>query len=105
MPARRIGTCGTGECLAQTIRESASTRVRLVGGRLARGPVAFAFLGVVIEGAADPRVVGDLMVVPHGNERKKAMRLLQIRIGPIGRVARAIVSQRDRFSRRLRARD
>ena len=59
-------------------------------------------VGVVVGGAAAPRVVGQLVVVPDDDERMPPVRLLQVGIAAIGRVADAVVAQRDRFAARLR---
>ena len=76
--------------------------IRAVGSSLARRPVPFAPLGIVIRGAVRPRVVGDLVVVPDDDERVLTMGLLEIWVGAIGGVTDSVVAQRDCFSPRLR---
>ncbi len=66
--------------------------VGLKGCRLARRKAAFGG-ALVVFGTGGPGVVGDFMVVPHGNHGCGGMQRLQIGIGLVLRVAHAVVGQ------------
>ena len=74
--------------------------VRLVRGTLADAPVGVAAL--VCGSAAAPRVVHDLMVVPDGDEGVGRVRGLQVDVGAIGGVARAVIHERRGLAGRQR---
>ena len=73
--------------------------VGLLGGGLARGPVAFT--GVVVLGASGVGVVGRLMVVPGTDPRQVEMRGLQVRIGLVLAVPGPVVGQRHDLVQRV----
>ncbi len=70
--------------------------VGLQGGRLAQSPRALA-AGIVLLGPADPAVVGGLMVVPLADPRRPGVGRLQVGVGAIEGVARAVVRQRQKL--------
>ena len=68
--------------------------------RLARGPVALGRRVVVLR-AADPAVIGDLVIVPHADKGGAGVGGLHVRIALHLCMAAAIVGQRDDLVRRI----
>ena len=73
--------------------------VRLQCHGLARGEAAFG--GLVVFRAVHPGVVGDLVVVPHGDHGRGGVQRLQVGIGPVLGMARAVVGQAQDLVGRL----
>lgn len=68
--------------------------VRLLGGGLPVGPGALRALGVVLR-APGPGVVGELVVVPHGDDRGGGVQRLEVRVGLVTGVPDAVVGEGD----------
>ena len=75
-------------------------QVSLDSGVAAGNVVAFG-LRVVVLSATVPIIVGDLVVIPGHNPRLCAVSFLQVRIGAVGGVAQAVVSERNNLVSRL----
>src|SRR5262245_9158442 len=78
-----------------------ANRLPLVPGpdrsTLARLPVAFTQFGIVVFGAVEPGIVGDLVVVPYDDPGMQPVRSLQLGVGAVLRIARTVIVQCHNF--------